>query len=63
MLDSAAWEWFQGHGGLTRANGDRFRDLVLSRGNTMDLAAMYRAFYGRDPDTGPMLKKLGLTPN
>lgn len=62
MLDSAAWDWFEGHGGLTRANGQRFRDLVLSRGNTLDYAPMFRAFYGRDPDVAPMLKKLGLSP-
>lgn len=59
MLDSNTWEWFQSHGGLTRANGDRFRDMVLSRGNTMELAGMYRAFLGRDPDTGPLLRKKG----
>jgi peptidyl-dipeptidase Dcp len=62
MLDSNAWEWFQSHGGLTRANGDRFRDLILSRGNTMELAAMYRAFLGRDPDIGPLLRKKGFAP-
>jgi peptidyl-dipeptidase Dcp len=59
MLDNSARDWFEKNGGLTRANGDRFRDLILSRGNTMEYAPMYRAFYGRDPDTGPLLKKLG----
>ena len=42
--------WFDQHGGLTRANGQRFRDMVLSRGSSQDLAEMYRAFSGRDPD-------------
>ena len=59
MLDNSARDWFEKNGGLTRANGDRFRDLILSRGNTLEYAPMYRAFYGRDPDTGPLLKKLG----
>jgi len=30
------------HGGLTRANGDRFRKMILSRGNTEDLARPMR---------------------
>ena len=38
MLDDDAYQWFVDHGGLTRANGDRFRQMVLSRGNTEDLA-------------------------
>ena len=61
MLDHDAFAWFTTHGGLTRANGQRFRDLVLSRGNTIDLATMYRNFTGRDPDVGPMLRFHGLT--
>src|SRR2546430_11306993 len=42
--------WFKENGGMTRANGQRFRDMILSRGGTMDEAALYRAFRGRDPD-------------
>ena len=49
MLDSDAYEWFQQNGGLTRENGDRLRRMVLSRGNTADPAALYRAWAGRDP--------------
>jgi peptidyl-dipeptidase Dcp len=62
MLDHDAFAWFQQHGGLTRANGQRFRDMVLSRGNTIDLGTMYRNFTGRDPDVNPMLQFHGLTP-
>jgi len=60
MLDDDAFQWFQDHGGLTRANGDRFRAMVLSRGNTEDLAKMYTAWLGGDPNIGPMLKYRGL---
>ena len=42
MLGQDAFAWFEANGGLTRANGQRFRDMVLSRGNTLDLADMYR---------------------
>jgi peptidyl-dipeptidase Dcp len=61
MLDDDAYAWFLSHGGLTRANGQRFRDLILSKGHTLDYGPMFRAFYGKDPDIGPMLQHRGLT--
>jgi peptidyl-dipeptidase Dcp len=61
MLDDAAFQWFEDHGGLTRANGDRFRQMVLSRGNTEDLQAMYDTWLGGEPSVAPMLKDRGLT--
>jgi peptidyl-dipeptidase Dcp len=60
MLDDDAFQWFEDNGGLTRANGDRFRQMVLSRGNTEDLAKMYAAWRGKDPSVQPMLKYRGL---
>ncbi len=62
MLDDDAYQWFENNGGLTRANGDRFRRMILSRGNTEDLASAYAAWLGREPDIGPMLKDRGLEP-
>ncbi|HEY1649996.1 MAG TPA: peptidyl-dipeptidase Dcp [Terracidiphilus sp.] len=60
MLDDNAFQWFENHGGLTRANGDRFRRMVLSRGNTEDLEKMYTAWLGAEPGIEPMLKFRGL---
>jgi peptidyl-dipeptidase Dcp len=60
MLDDDAYQWFEDHGGLTRANGDRFRQMVLSRGNTEDLPKMYKAWRGSDPSIRPLLKNRGL---
>ena len=60
MLADDAFQWFEEHGGLTRANGDRFRRMVLSRGNTEDLAKMYAAWRGAQPSIEPMLKYRGL---
>ncbi|MGA9853247.1 MAG: peptidyl-dipeptidase Dcp [Gammaproteobacteria bacterium] len=60
MLADDGYGWFQEHGGLTRANGDRFREMVLSRGNTEDLAKVYRDWRGRDPIIEPMLEDRGL---
>jgi peptidyl-dipeptidase Dcp len=62
MLDDAAYQWFEDHGGLTRANGDRFRQMILSRGNTEDLGKMYAAWLGSEPSVAPMLKDRGLLP-
>ena len=62
MLDDDAYQWFEDHGGLTRANGDRFRQMVLSRGNTEDLEKMYVAWRGAQPSIEPMLKYRGLAP-
>lgn len=61
MLAEDSFNWFEKHGGLTRANGQRFRDMVLSRGNTLDYGEMYRSFVGHDPDVGPMLQFYGLS--
>jgi len=60
MLENDAFSWFQENGGLTRANGQRFRDMILSKGNTEDLGKMFFNFRGHNPDIKPMLKKRGL---
>jgi peptidyl-dipeptidase Dcp len=62
MLDHDAFQWFEEHGGLTRANGDRFRKMVLSRGNTEDLEKMYDTWRGMKPSVEPMMKFRGLVP-
>ena len=62
VLDHDAYAWFTEHGGMTRANGQRFREMVLSRGGTDDAAALYRAFRGRDPSVEPLLIQRGLKP-
>ncbi|MEO6817812.1 MAG: peptidyl-dipeptidase Dcp [Edaphobacter sp.] len=63
MLDDDAYQWFEENGGLTRANGDRFRRMILSRGNTEDLAKMYATWLGKQPNVEPMLKDRGLEPS
>lgn len=65
MLADDSFAWFRDHGGLTRENGQHFRDLILSRGHTQDYGPMFRAFYGKAPDITPMLNHriLGTDPN
>jgi peptidyl-dipeptidase Dcp len=60
VLDHDAYAWFREHGGMSRENGQRYRDMILSRGNTRDPAELFRAFRGRDPEIGPLLKERGL---
>jgi peptidyl-dipeptidase Dcp len=60
MLADDAYQWFEENGGLTRANGDRLRQMVLSRGNTEELGAMYAAWRGRPPQVDAMLEDRGL---
>ncbi len=61
VLDADAFAWFTEHGGLTRQNGQRFRDLVLARGGSGDMATIYRQFRGRDPDINALLRMRGLS--
>lgn len=60
MLHHDAYNWFENHGGLTRENGQRFREMILSKGNTMDMEKMYKEWRGSDPKIEPMLKARGL---
>jgi|TARA_R100000049_G_C1951972_1_gene100532 peptidyl-dipeptidase Dcp len=60
MLDRDSRAWFLQNGGLTRENGDHYRETVLSQGGTQDYGEMYRNFADRDPDVKYMLIALGL---
>ena len=60
VLDSDAYAWFKENGGMTRQNGQRFRDKVLSRGGTNDAAVLYREFRGRDATPDALLEERGL---
>ncbi|WP_394550737.1 peptidyl-dipeptidase Dcp [Pantoea sp. SGAir0180] len=60
MLADDGYQWFVENGGLTRKNGDIFRQKILSRGNSSDLKALYEAWRGGEPKLEPMLKNRGL---
>jgi len=61
MLADDGYQWFVEQGGLNRENGQKFREAILSRGNSSDLAELYRAWRGHDPQIEPMLVNRGLT--
>ena len=61
VLDHDAYAWFEEQGGMTRANGDRFRKMILSRGGTADPEELYLEFRGREPRIEPLVAQRGLT--
>ncbi len=61
MLADDGYQWFVEQGGLHRENGQKFREAILSRGNSTDLAELYRAWRGHDPQIEPMLVNRGLS--
>lgn len=61
MLADDGYQWFVEQGGLTRENGQKFREAILSRGNSTDLAELYRQWRGHDPLIEPMLVNRGLS--
>ena len=62
VLDHNIYEWFEAHGGLTRENGQRFREMVLSRGNTAPVGTFFTNFTGlTEPDMSSLLRFRGLT--
>jgi len=63
VLDADTVEWFKENGGLTRANGDHFRNSLLSRGGSVDSMQMFRDFRGRNADIQPLLRRRGLVDN
>jgi peptidyl-dipeptidase Dcp len=60
MLADDGYAWFEEHGGLTRANGDRFRSMILSQGNTHELQKLYADWRGREPNVDAMIRLRGL---
>ncbi len=60
VLDANTVDWIKANGGLTRANGDRFRATLLSRGGSKDALQLFRDFAGHEPQIEPLLKRRGL---
>ncbi|MEO5565166.1 MAG: M3 family metallopeptidase [Luteimonas sp.] len=60
VLDADSVEWFKKNGGLTRENGDHFRNTLLSRGGSKEALELFKDFAGRDPWIEPLLERRGL---
>ncbi|RCU44934.1 M3 family peptidase [Chryseobacterium lacus] len=59
VLNASAWDYIVKNGGMTRANGDRFREYILSVGNSQDLNQAFKDYTGKDPDIKPLLRNKG----
>ncbi|WP_324652792.1 M3 family metallopeptidase [Georgenia sp. H159] len=66
VLDADTVEWFRtdaprdDDGAAGRAAGQRFREVLLSRGHSADPLSFYRELRGRDSDIQPLLERRGL---
>ena len=60
VLDADTVEWFKENGGLSRSNGDRFRNRLLGVGGSKDPLEAFRDFRGRDAVIEPLLERRGL---
>jgi len=60
VLDADTVNWFKENGGMTRANGEHFRQSLLSRGGSLNSMQMFRNFRGQDATIEPLLKRRGL---
>ncbi len=59
VLNAAAWDYIVKNGGMTRENGERFREYILSIGNSKDLNQAFREYTGKDPEITPLLRNKG----
>ena len=60
ILDAEAVDWFKENGGLSRKNGEHFRNQLLGRGGSIDSMQMFKNFRGREATIEPLLKRRGL---
>jgi peptidyl-dipeptidase Dcp len=60
VLVADSIEWFSKNGGLKRANGDHFRETVLSHGGSVEAMTLFHEFTGGDPEIAPLLRHRGL---
>ena len=60
-VDNEVYAWIEAHGGMTRENGQRLADILLSRGNSEDLMVLFEQFTGhKEVDIEPLLRFRGL---
>jgi len=62
VMDADTGAFLLANGGLSRANGERFRGKLLARGGSIDSMAAYRDYRGADPDITHLLQRRGLQP-
>jgi peptidyl-dipeptidase Dcp len=61
ILAADSFAFMRDEGGLSRENGQRYRDYILSRGGSIDAMELYRNYRGGDPDVRHLLNRRGLS--
>jgi peptidyl-dipeptidase Dcp len=60
ILAADAFSFMSNQGGLTRENGERFRNYILSQGGSDEAMDLYRDYRGGEPDVQHLLERRGL---
>ncbi|MEX0994380.1 MAG: M3 family metallopeptidase, partial [Balneolaceae bacterium] len=60
VMAADAFAYMQTNSGLTRANGNLYRNTILSRGGTKEPMELYLDFRGKEPDVKHLLERRGL---
>jgi peptidyl-dipeptidase Dcp len=59
-MDADTWAAFlEGGNVFDPTLATRFKEIILKTGNESDRTEAYRAFRGRDPDVGALLRRRG----
>ena len=60
VLAADAFNYMGQQGGLTRENGDKFREAILSKGGTAEPMQLYKNYRGQEPTVEGLLIRRGL---
>ena len=60
VLAADAFAYMKEQGGLTRENGDHYRETILSRGGSREAIDLYLDFRGQEAGVEPLLRRRGL---
>jgi oligopeptidase A len=58
VLEADIWQYFEKHGILSPEVGRKFREEILSKGNSDEPEKLFKNFLGRGPKIGAYLKRL-----
>ncbi len=61
VLAADAFAYMGTQGGLTRENGQKFRDAILSKGGTAEPMDLFKNYRGQEPPVDGLLKRRGLS--
>lgn len=61
ILAADAFAFMREQGGLTRENGDHYREHILSKGGSAEAMELYQEFRGGEPDVSHLLRRRGLS--